>query len=84
MLIVKAQDVGRESGSDGVDKVSQPHHSSGPDTSQYTFVHVGAQASASETIPRRAGDTTGHHGWQPVLMTKMMWTASVGREFLLD
>ena len=36
-----------ESGSDGADKVSQPHHSSGPDTSQYTFAHVGVQASAS-------------------------------------
>ena len=66
----------------GFDNVERVSHSSGPDTSQSTFTNIGVQASASETLPRRAGNMTEHHGWQPVLMTGMMWMANVVGEYL--
>ena len=56
-LVTTVQNVRQETGSDNVEKVSQPH-SSGQETSQYTFANVGVQASASKTLPRRAGDMT--------------------------
>ena len=57
-------------------------HSSGPNTSQYTFASVGVQAAASSIDTRRAGDGMYHHGWQPALMTSCMWLANVTGEFL--
>ena len=71
-----------EIGSENVERISQPHHSSGHDSSQYTFAHVGIQAVMSETLPKGAGDMTGHHGWQPVLMTGLMWMANVVGEYM--
>ena len=74
-LLTATQQVRQEVGSKNVEKTSQPHHSSGHDTSQYAFAHVGVQAFVSETLPKGAGDMTDRHGWQPVLMTGMMLMA---------
>ena len=70
------------SGSDKDERGSQPVHSSGPDTSQYTFANVGVQASAASIDSRKAGEGANHHGWQPALMTGFMWMANVTGEFL--
>ena len=40
------------------------------------------QAVLSETLPKGAGDMTGHHGWQPALMTGVMWMADIVGEYL--
>ena len=58
-------------------------HSSGPNTSQYTFASVGVQvAAASIDSSGQACNGTNHHGWQPALMTSFMWLANVTGEFL--
>ena len=74
--------VKNESRNDKDERGSQPLQSSGPDTSQYTFAHVGVQATAASIDSRKAGEGVGHHGWQPALMTGFMWMANVTGEFL--
>ena len=82
MLLTQTQQGRQDNGSEKVEKISQPHHSSGHDSSQYTFAHVGIQTVVSENLPKGATDLTGHHGWQPALMTSMTWMASVAGEYL--
>ena len=81
-LLTHPQEGKHEADSENVERISQPHHSSGHDSSQSTFAHVGIQAVMSETLPKGAGDMTGHHGWQPVLMTGTTWMANVMGEYM--
>ena len=48
-------------------------HSSGPNTSQYTFASVGVQAAATSIDSKRVDSGMPHHGWQPALVTSFMW-----------
>ena len=57
-------------------------HTSGHDSSQYTFAHIGVQATMCDNHPKRATDQTGQHGWQSALMTSMMWLSNVVGEYL--
>ena len=69
-------------GSEHPERASRPLHTSGHDSSQYTFAHIGVQATMCENHPKRATDQTGQHGWQSALMTSMMWLSNVVGEYL--
>ena len=71
-----------EVGSDHPERASRPGHTSGHDSSQYTFAHVGIQASLCDSHPKGATDQLGQHGWQSALMTGMMWMSNVVGESL--
>ena len=68
-------------GSECPERASRPLHTSGHDSSQYTFAHIGIQATTCED-PKRATDQIGQHGWQSALMTSMMWLSNVAGEYL--
>ena len=69
-------------GSEHPERALRPLHTSGHDSSQYTFAHIGVQATKCEDHPKRATDQTGQHGWQSALMTSMMWLSNVVGEYL--
>ena len=71
-----------EAGSDHPERASRPAHTSGHDSSQYTFAHVGIQAALCDTHPKGATEQLGQHGWQSALMTGMMWMSNVVGEYL--
>ena len=80
---VSVQDMLRNgSGSDKEEQGLKPAHSSGPNTSQYTFANVGAQACGTSMDSRKASEGTNHHGWQLALMTGFMWLSNDAGEFL--
>ena len=71
-----------EAGSDHPERASRMGHTSGHDSSQYTFANVGVQALLCDRTPKGAADHSGQHGWQSALMTGMMWMANVVGECL--
>ena len=71
-----------EAGSDHPERASQMGHTSGHDSSQFTFAHVGTQVSMCDHSPKGAMDQSGQHGWQSALMTSMMWLSNVVGEYL--
>ena len=71
-----------EAGSDHPERASRMGHTSGHDSSQFTFAHVGIQASMCDNPPKGATDRLGQHGWQSALMTSMMWLSNVVGEYL--
>ena len=81
-LLIQEPKGGPDLGSEHPERTSQPLHTSGPDSSQYTFAHIGIQATMCDSHPKRATDQTGQHGWQSALMTSMMWLSNVVGEYL--
>ena len=73
---------GPDLGSEHPERASQPLHTSGHDSSQYTFAYIGIEATMCDNHPKRATDQTGQHGWQSALMTSMMWLSNVVGEYL--
>ena len=71
-----------EVGSEHPERASRMGHTSGHDSSQYTFAHVGIQASLCDSSPKGATDRLGQHGWQSALMTSTMWMSNVVGEYL--
>ena len=71
-----------EAGSDHPERASRVGHTSGHDSSQYTFANVGIQASLCDRIPKGAADQLGQHGWHSALMTGVMWMSNVVGEYL--
>ena len=71
-----------EAGSDHPERASRMGHTSGQDSSQFTFAHVGVQVSMCDNSPKGALDRSGQHGWQSALMTSMMWLSNVVGEYL--
>ena len=72
----------QDMGSEIPERTSQPLHTSGRDSSQYTFAHIGIQAAMCDNLPKRGTDQTELHGWQSALMTSMMWLSNVVSEYL--
>ena len=73
---------GRQDMESDPERTSQPIHTSGHDSSQYTFAHIGIQTAMCDNIPKGGADQTGQHGWQPALMTNMMWLSNVVGEYM--
>ena len=73
---------GSDNGTDFPERASRLGHTTGIDSSQYTFAHVGIQASLCDTSPKGATDRLGQHGWQSALMIGMMWMSDVVGEYL--
>ena len=71
-----------EMGSDHPERASCVGHTSGQDPSQFTFATVGIQVSMCDSTPKGDTDRRGQHGWQPALMTSMMWLSNVVGEYL--
>ena len=71
-----------EAGSDHPERASRVGHTSGHDSSQFTFANVGIQASLCDNTPKGDTDRLGQHGWQSALMTSMMWLSNVVGEYL--
>ena len=64
------------------ERASRMGHTSGQDTSQFTFANVGIQVSMCDNAPKGDMDRLGQHGWQSALMTSMMWLSNVVGEYL--
>ena len=71
-----------DAGSDHPERASRMGHTSGHDSSQFTFAHVGIQVSMCDSSPKGATDRSGQHGWQSALITSMMWLSNVVGEYL--
>ena len=71
-----------EAGSDHPERASRVGHTSGHDSSQFTFANVGIQVSLCDNTPKGDTDRLGQHGWQSALMTSMMWLSNVVGEYL--
>ena len=69
-------------GSDRPEGNARPLHTSGHDSSQYTFANVGVQAVLRDSYPKGTNNQQGQHGWQSALMTGLMWMANVVGEYL--
>ena len=69
-------------GSDHPERASCTGHTSGQDPSQFTFANVGIQVSLCDSAPKGDMEPRGQHGWQPALMTSMMWLSNVVGEYL--
>ena len=69
-------------GSDHPERASCTGHTSGQDPSQFTFANVGIQVSLCDHAPKGDMEPLRQHGWQPALMTSMMWLSNVVGEYL--
>ena len=72
----------QDMGSEIPERTSQPLRTSGRDSSQYTFAHIGIQAAMCDNLPKRGTDQTELRGWQSALMANMMWLSNVVGEYL--
>ena len=72
----------RESASDPGERASKRPYSSEREAFQYTFAHACVQTSSKTILLREDATGATHHGWQPALMTGLMWMANVAGEFL--
>ena len=71
-----------DAGSDHPERASRVGYTSGQDTSQFTFAHVGIQVSLCDNAPKGDMERLRQHGWQSALMTSMMWLSNVVGEYL--
>ena len=69
-LLMREPQGKQDMGSEIPERTSQPLHTSGRESSQYTFAHIGIQAAMCDNLPKGASKTS------------MMWLSNVVGEYL--